>query len=70
MGFMFCDLHLSLKLTLRRGNISELIIKCLKLWNRVHIGIGKIQLVVITFFAGDNWLSADFLLLTSSCHQT
>ena len=32
--------------------------------------IGKIQLVVSRLFAGDNWLSLDFLLVTTGCQQT
>ena len=36
----------------------------------VHSSIGKILLVVSRLFAGDNRLSADFLLVTTGCHQT
>ena len=45
---------------------AEYIIKCLMMFNRIHIVIE----VVSRLFAGDNRLSPDILLVTTGCHQT
>ena len=53
-----------------KENSFKYLNKCLNLWNSKYSWYWKILLVVSRLFAGDNLFSADFLLVTTGCHQT